>query len=645
MADLDPEVIAAMAENLQRLRMDAEALESTLGGTFDAAAKDFDRMTARAESRWKKLSDSMVAGMGKVGTRLKNLAGPGGQSGFGKPSGPDAVTRIAAHTTGVVQGFQRHLASIGIAGLPFGGLLGLMMFGKWKEAEYTARGNKIAQQFEGLGDIGNNVAGRLGSNVRRLSLQLGRDIAGELESLASGLSEFGVTAEQAFGKTSRAAFKTDGATRTLGETLFVLDQGFEGGGAAFKTAGQLIIDTNMSLRDSVTLTKNIGLAAGAVGMKFSMFSAVVTQATSALRMQGVEAESIADTIATVSRQYQKMGMQSGRAAAMAASGIQGAADALANMDIGMKAILGERMTGGRVTGLAAGTQFERGTLGAGEQFGASIAELIEITKENTNDEASQYYMLKQFLGGNAQAADALMRLQEAGGKDQGAIKKLAEQQSGRLKGMLDKEAQKANVFERHMNVIRDAIGQLGAGLMKIMLAGFGQLSLIYQIIRGYITGEKVDWEAVSDASMGLERATKEAWGKIQGAAGTIGKELGGSARDLGLVVPGVLSTGHAENVAPELRGRNTFRHDTRGIMDRLIREELLPERSRNKLYSAVKGVSGRLAAQDVTAPSAHETAVERYLQSDEAAALVQGGQKMKVTISFHAKPGMSPERP
>jgi hypothetical protein len=211
--------------------------------------------------------------------------------------------------------------------------------------------------------------------------------------------------------------------------------------------------------------------------------------------------------------------------------------------------------------------------------------------------------------------------------------------------MLDKEAQKTNVFERHMNVIRDAIGQLGSGLMKIMMAGFGQLSLIYQIIRGYVTGEKVDWDAISDASMGLERATKDAWSKIQGAGGIIGKELGGSARDLGLIIPNALDAGRGADVAPELRGRNTFQHDTAGIVNRLIQEERLPEKSREKLYSAVKRVSRSLMAQGTTAAPAHEAAVERFLHSDEAAALVQGGQKMKVTISFHAKPGAMPERP
>lgn len=451
---------------------------------FEGMEGDMDQLLDVAGSRWEQWRGKLTLDWNQTVESMKST-----MSGL-KAGAGDAFD--AKHIKSGLQSFKRSLLSE----VPFGGILGIMLYGRMKEAEFAAFGEQAAQQFKTAGRVGRQEAGQLGGVIRRLQTSF-QGTAQDVMTVTAAMADAGVQADQGFGK---AEFAIEGSRRTLIETSVALDKMFQqGSGATAKTTVQLMRDTNVTLREGLTLTKDLGFAARESGMSFQQMSATITQATSALRLQQVDARALADTVMQMQRGFEAQGMGRERAGALAAGGMGALAQSLTGMGQGQQAVIGQRVAGtlgmGDVGGIEAIIQMQRGFRGQeGSQtfFAEALNQMTQMAEEIAGpNEFQQEFTMQRMFGMTPEASQALMAMR----KDISAgmtVDKAAAKHADELNKAFRDEALKTSTFTKLMTALRDTIARLGSELLNQLIISTRVLKTGFEFIFNWATSDISD---------------------------------------------------------------------------------------------------------------------------------------------------------
>ena len=382
------------------------------------------------------------------------------------------MVRGADNAGGLFEGTRRVVSTM-TSGFPMGGMFGFMLFGRMKQEEYKAKSQVIAQSFQNAGDVAKGTLDSMYSNVRRLETSI-PGIAAAFDSGAKAAAAMGITASQSIEKVEHKLGK---GRSDVGTMAVAMNKLFESGdGSTEKAAATLVQNTNLGYKESVELLNKMGAAVQNTGISYTGLLATVMQTTSALRMQGTSAESVAKTLHTSQAGLKSLGMNDARSGAIAASGVQGIAGAISGLNVGLKAVLGESMTGGRQTGLAASRKFDMGMLqgqkGGGADFNATIRAMLKMAeKAGGGNEDRMYHAIQALFNINTEGAATMMAIHKAN-KEGVPINKAIADNGKALKNSLDNEGLKQSKFETMMRELIELLARIGAGLLDALITGF-----------------------------------------------------------------------------------------------------------------------------------------------------------------------------
>ena len=513
---MDPEQIKLLTEELQRLN---RVMEMGFRGMADAAKKmeTSGRTTIqRLGQAWTKEledgGDALIDTSESLGRRMgRALTAPLRTSlsdtirhykdeirTLGRQF-DERVLRGADKAGGMFEGLQNLNRTL-FAGLPFGGILGVMLFGRMQEAEYFSKAQQAGQVLQRSGQLGGRIIGQLTADIRTLEQTI-PGIAQNFMAANSAIAEMGFTGHDAATSIDQGL---DGARDTVLNLTVAMDRFFEvGAGESAKFAAQIAQNTNGSLKESVELVRDIGLAVQDTGISFNVMLGSIMQVTSALRLQTNELEEAKD-IATAIQQaqagFRAEGIADQRAGALAAAGLQGIAGALNNMRIGLKAVIGERMTQGRVTGLGAVRQFETGMRSMEENpqfFRRAISEIIRMSHQEARGDVNiQYEVLKQLFNLTAEQAQTLLAIQTAT-KEGLPLEKATEQNMDALTKAFRDEGLKQSVFKQMINRLIQVVAKVGASLLDVIVSGLEMLVASVTYLAKFLTMGTTTTEAAA----------------------------------------------------------------------------------------------------------------------------------------------------
>lgn len=513
---MDPETIKLLTQEIQRLQQTMERMTDDTRDGFRRAAQSAQRDIRDVASAVERETDA-------AGQQMHDLSRTWAEAFTGVfrtvfAEGMDAAFSEAEERIGDMRrsyralkqefgtmavrgqdsagGFIEGLRSLNrtvFSGLPFGGVLGVMLFGEMRKEEAASTAQQVMQVLENAGGLSRAQIASVEDEIRRLQISI-PGIEAAFRAANASAAQLGFTASDLERDVGHAI---DGVQDNVRNLSIAMDRFFEvADGTSMQLGATIAINTNTPLREALELTRNIGLAAQDSGISFTVMSAAIAQATSSMRLQTnelKEAQGITEAIRRAQGGFQGEGMQQQRAGALAASGIQGVAGALANLSVGLKAVMGQNMTGGATRGLDAVYDFERGFRGArtggasGEGFFVNtMTEMLQMSGRIAGgDEAKQYHVLKELFGLNAEQAQTLMALQR-NGQDQKSIADEANNHLDRLNKVFMSEGEKQSEFLRMQKELIDIVAVLGTNLLDAMLTGFESLTAAVTFMVGYL---------------------------------------------------------------------------------------------------------------------------------------------------------------
>lgn len=403
-------------------------------------------------------------------------------------TGAQALTG-QSNLSGAIGSISSSISNLLPAAGGIGGLIGMILYGKMREAEFNAIGETVGQQFDAIGGHTNKFAARMGVLSKDLSAY-GMVAKEDFAKVAQSMAELGMT--QADAETKIKGFRNQAGNDFMAFSIS-MDKAFEmAAGTTARLAGTLKRDFGQSAREAAENLQLMASSAKETGANVATFMQQVMDASSALRLMHANQSAIIALQTTAGKSFQKtLGPgHEAEANAYAAAGTQQLAQGLAGMDKGLMAVLAEKM------GLGHGNRGE--ALGEFRSMVARGGKELDVTKlmeemakmlEKAGPKWKQQEMAGAF-GLSVPALDALM----AGVHDLRNNKGVDSKTMDTIKNALGLEANKQSVMERLVNEIRNAVADVMVGLLGMVISG---LKLIYNGIMavgtgilGYLTGNE-----------------------------------------------------------------------------------------------------------------------------------------------------------
>lgn len=405
-----------------------------------------------------------------------------------------APDQLMGATTGV-----KALKSSILKELPFGGLIGLMVLGGKRLQEAESWGAQVARIFKQTGDAGAGEFKRIGAIINNLSRDLGKGpggMLGEVSAAATAFATAGTDIEDVLNKKFRHPINL--STGSILEASVAMDSMFKlGAGTSARMMGQMARDFNLSAEQSSEALAGIAFKARDAGTSVSTFMTSVMQSSAVLRTQRVDLAEVADAQIKLQKVMEGYGLDKQAAAAYSESAIQGMAQGLAGLSVGLTTVLGERITARtgmeNVTGLDAYYALREGFQGfgqtgeAGGMFKETIFELTKLAKEQGRTPSEQKFFLER-MGLSQEASRALidMGANVAGGLE---IDKLSKEQIKELRNSFSDRQKEVPDTLREIHKAQQGVARIGAGLLGTTISGFQSLINAAQLISAKMAGD------------------------------------------------------------------------------------------------------------------------------------------------------------
>lgn len=389
------------------------------------------------------------------------------------------------------EGGVESAAKEALKSIPMGGFLMMALQSSMRQDIFDTAGRSTALKFEQNGASSADTIRSRGAQLGHRSMMLDEANyaeAGELNKSFGTLADKGIKIDDAFAK---ATVTVKGFGYTIGETALGLDKAFQAAaGTSAALASQLTQETNKSLDESLSLVREMGLAAHATGRSFESFAGIMTQVTGALRVQGGSLHDIEAAYMNIQKGFNGMfgndPKMKYRADNLTAGAVSGLGAMVTGADVGMQAHIAEAVgkrlgidTSGMsdvdlVNNMRTGFQREGGA--SNEDFMKSS--IIEQWNAIDGTSAEREFYFREQRGVPPELAMALRMAQDSGGnlfddtdlnKAIGAsAQQLQEDPKSPLSMGKFEEVMKdvMNV----MNAVGEVIGSLLTGILRVLMA-------------------------------------------------------------------------------------------------------------------------------------------------------------------------------
>lgn len=430
---------------------------------------EWEKVGERVERKWKEVTTEIHRQMNQVRGPLGGVGSAMGLSG-NRGVIPSAMTQI------------RSIANT----LPMGGALGLILYGRFQQAEWMARGQRIARVFSQVGDIGTKAASKFSSFATNLQLQIGLT-EGEISAAAEGFAQFGINMETAL---SEGEFAAQGFNKGILGTALAFDVMTK---SSAGTTSQLIgmaTEVGGEFEKSADAIFRFGMGLRGVGANYAKTMAGISQGLSTLRLQRQGVEDLTQGYEALRKAMSERFGGGPQAQALALQGTMAAASGIAGMSEGMMAYIGGRVgnrtgSGPREAGIEAIIAFQEGTLGPQSEkqtkfFGEILKEMSTFAGEVTNQgsRSERIFALMRSGGFSFEGARAIIDVQEkidsdiqAGMPTQEAIKKGQKELNNAFKSRRAEQSE----FNRVIKKLLFELAQLGGDLLNVTVATLPRL--------------------------------------------------------------------------------------------------------------------------------------------------------------------------
>jgi hypothetical protein len=504
---------AFSSDFVDKVNTGSSALKESLSGVSEAA-KDITKEVKSSTEEQKKELLTLSQQYDKWLADMKRKGGLRGALAEGMPQ----------QLTGLQTGVQKFKQSL-LSELPFGGLIGMALLGAKREQEVFATGARAARLFQQTGDVASRQMARVGNDIRRLGVMLGKGpdgLAGEFNAAAAAFAQGGVDIQEVL--ETKIDRPIRGSRGSILETSIAIDSLFkQAAGTAARQMTAMIRDFNLDAKTSADVVAAIGFSARDSGTSVQSFTESVMRSATALRTQRVDITEVASAQLKF-QQILEQGMPGTRAefrAGYAERAIGQVTQGLANMNVGLTAVLGERVSrtmGEPVTGLQAYYLMREGLGGKGQlseeeqgYFAQSLKELGALAAEGGRTEEEQRFFLERMGFGfeGAKAIQSMSAELEKTGGDQVEMQKVVAAHSEELRDAFKDRAAEQTDLLKSLVKMQDGVARLSAGILGALITGFqGMIHGIRQIVIA-LTGTETEKAAAKKYSDVLgEQATR-----------------------------------------------------------------------------------------------------------------------------------------
>ena len=373
------------------------------------------------------------------------------------------------------------LKSIGsaVAGLGqtagIGGILGMMIYGKIKDAEFNAVGQSAGQMFDQVGGHTQKFVSHMAGAARTLSVYAMASKE-DLTQVAAAFAGTGVSA-------ATAASKIEGFRSVVGGDLIIAalaaDKALELPTGTFaKLSGVMAKDFNTTADKAFINLMNLASGAKEAGMSASTFLQQTMEISSGLRLMNANAGAAGVTMLGLSKTMMGRGMGAAYSQQYAGAGMANAGGAIGGMGEGLSAIIGERL--GFSSGLDALYAMKTGS--GMSSRGTEQLDMTAIMKEMRNivmndmglegqSRGTQAFAVQKMFGTDTAGADAILdAMDEATTTNKLGTKSLQD-----LNTAFNNESKKTNQIHKWIEVIKDAISNVMVGLLGMIVNGIKML--------------------------------------------------------------------------------------------------------------------------------------------------------------------------
>jgi len=428
-----------------------------------------------------------------------------------------------------------------MAEVPFGGLIGLMLLGGKRPEEVRSASTQAMRIFQQTGDVGSAELTKISGTVKELGIRFGMGPAGmfgEFQQAGARFAAIGMEIGDVLYK--HVGIPIEGVGDSVIETSIALDSMFKQ--AAGTAAGQmstLVRDFNREAAQSAREIAVIGLAARDTGSSVQAFTTSVMQSAAALKTQRVDVMEVVDAQIRFQQVAKDIGFGKQASAAYAERAVSQITQGLAGMSVGMSAVIGERISGGKISGLDAYYAMKEGFGGKGQNdeekgiFASSIAEIAKMARENGRTDKEQRYFIEKMLPGiSYEGSRAIQQVgtEVAGGVDiKDSLKNHAKELSGAI---LNREAE-TDKFQKSLLEIQNGVAMIGSGLLKAVISGFQSMYYSIRWLGAILKGDEKEQLVAEIAMSKVAKASTDAFKSIIDGFKTIKKGMGTGAGALG----------------------------------------------------------------------------------------------------------------
>lgn len=480
------ESVSGLADKLGVIVDRTESISNAVRNTSSDVNRSLEDTTVQVDSLLEK-SEEAFKTIDRFGQKLKGVFSNLGIDNVAKAIGniSHAALGLQTNPQGMIRGMLGRMG-------PMGSFLQLLMNSEIREDAFRTGGRQSMLAFRGSdasltsGGVMGRGAG-IGEEMRRLEeahLAAKEEVKAVYDTIAQG----GFTAAQAI---ERVGEKVAGFGDTAAGAALGLDKAFGvAAGTSAQFAVQLSQDTGASLKDSIDLVQQLGLASHKTGMTMQTFIGTVTQLTGSLRLQGGSAEDLAASFLNIESAFKKALPSEAsdlHVATITGVAMQGMGGFIQGMPEGLKGILGQRIAAslgvdfgpnvGRndqvlkaISAMSTGFQMEG--VGKVDFERRVVEEAFRFFQEKGLSPAETERLVTQ-SGGNAMFARAMREIQEKGkGIDsvfaQGKLDEATKDVAKKLDEAQKLQPLSIGAFDTMMRDLQNLMRAIGQSIISIL---------------------------------------------------------------------------------------------------------------------------------------------------------------------------------
>lgn len=470
---------------------------------------------------------------------------------------------------------------------PWGGMAGLVIYGKQKQEVWRARAQTVMREFEAIGGSAHEMTRSVYGDIQTLE-RMWKSHGQELAATTGALAELGFAYEEA---TEEVDTETAQLTQNvIGLTTELDVMGKAAAGTSAKIAAQVAATTGDALNETADALAKIGIQAKNTGQSYTFLVNTLGQATMQLRLQRQGLEDVAPLYQRLQEGTARVfGGNRAFAAQRGAKQLEAVAGGLASDRLGFHSLLFQRMGGiGRdMDPLAFETALAEGNIGGleGGDLLNTYVDLVQQFLEQQTPGRSRGHRIGFLMRAAGMGREEATGLVDIAGRDAGGGRPLSRREAEALRRGLSGRTAEMSKYERLMWKLQQDLARIGMSILKV-LSGMATTLLSLAAYASF------DRARGNELALGGERLTHQGLGEVIGTLGRMseytGETLFGSAAlktVQGLLNPSDPSRGRraktdeahdiGKRAAERMAARMTWRALPGGERGEAIREKML----------------------------------------------------------------------